>query len=538
MAADTVKLSASITRAEWRAVALIALLVIVLTTAPYLVAAAHQTADWRFGGFLYGVEDGNSYLGKMRLGARGIRDFYLFYTPEPTQGAPGLFLPYIAPGWLVGRLIAPTDPALPSALMLVYHALRIVCDALLVFVLYRFIAAFIRSPSLRLTALLLALLGGGLGWLLIFTGALPPEFYLPEGFSFLILFGLPHLALGRAALLGGFLLLFAALDRPRWLPYSVGAGGVWWVVGLAVPFYFAVIYAVLGAWGLALWIRRRRFPLAFALRGGLAALITMPLCLYYFVTLSSNPAFAVWSAQNQLASPPPLHYLLAYGVLIIPALWGSRLAWAAGKRSTRFVLLVGWVIAVPLLVYLPINVQRRLAEGVIVPLAILAAMGLRALRPRRRPRARTALLIAASLSSVLLLVGAFTAATHPARPLFQPRAELAAFDWLNQHAAPDDVLLAAAPTGNALPAYTNLRPFIGHGPETLNWPEKTRQVERFYSGAMPAGERAALYAQFNIRYVFDGPLEQAFGASSAWADGLTALYNADGYRIYCVRDCG
>ncbi len=523
---------------EWRAVALIVLLVIVVTTVPYLVAASRQGADWRFGGFLYGVEDGNSYLGKMRLGARGIWNFYLFYTPEPTPGAPGLFLPYIAPGWLVGRFLAPTDPALPTALMLTYQLLRIFCDTLLIFVLYRFIAVFARAPSLRLTALLLALLGGGLSWLVIFSGALPPEFYIPEGFSFLILFGLPHLALGRAALLGGFLLLFAALDRPRWLPYSVGAGLVWWVVGVAVPFYFAVIYAALGAWGLALWIRRRSFPLDFALRGGLAALITLPLCLYYFVTLSSNPAFAVWSAQNQLASPPPLHYLLAYVVLIVPALWGIRLAWATGKRSTRFVLLVGWVIAVPVLVYLPINVQRRLAEGVIVPLAILAALGLRSFRSRRRPRARTALLIVASVSSALLLFGAFGAANRPGRPLFQPSAEVAAFDWLNQHAAPDDVVLAAMPTGNALPTYTNLRPFMGHGPETLDWPAKTRQVERFFSGAMPADERTMLYAQFNIRYVFDGPLEAAFGPSSAWADGLTSIYDVDGYRIYCVRDCG
>ena len=66
-------------------------------------------------------------------------------------------------------------------------------------------------------------------------------------------------ALARAALLGGLLLLFRALGRPdtprAWLPWSVLAGLAWGVMGLSVPFYIAVVYAVLGAWGLALWRR-------------------------------------------------------------------------------------------------------------------------------------------------------------------------------------------------------------------------------------------------------------------------------------------
>ena len=55
MSAPGSRRAVTITPLEWRAVAIVALLVIVLTTAPYVLAWARQGSDWRFGGFVYGV---------------------------------------------------------------------------------------------------------------------------------------------------------------------------------------------------------------------------------------------------------------------------------------------------------------------------------------------------------------------------------------------------------------------------------------------------------------------------------------------------
>ena len=118
--------SVHITRREWRNVLLFTLLIIVLTTLPYAMAYLKQNNQWTFSGFLFGVEDGNSYVGKMRLGARGLMNFYLFYTPEPHAAAPLVFLPYILPGWLVGRFINDHNPMLVQALTLTYHLMQIV----------------------------------------------------------------------------------------------------------------------------------------------------------------------------------------------------------------------------------------------------------------------------------------------------------------------------------------------------------------------------------------------------------------------------
>src|SRR5690606_2692713 len=190
-----------------------------------------------------------------------------------------------------------------------------------------FIAVFLRSGWARFFALIVATLGGGFGWLLLVVGGLPPEWHSPEGFTLPILLGLPHLALARALLLLGFLALFASLNRAQWPGWAVLAGVCWLIVGVAVPFYLAILYCILGAWGLALWLRNRVFPLRLFWRCLLAGLITLPYFAYNAYIFSTNPAFAQWSAQNLLASPSPLDYVLAYLPLAVLAVIGGRWAW-------------------------------------------------------------------------------------------------------------------------------------------------------------------------------------------------------------------
>jgi len=460
-----------------------------------------------------------------------------------------VFLPYIIPGQIVGHFIGDTDPALTPALIITYHLMQIVFDALLIIVIYRFAAAFL-EPRDRLLATILAALGGGLGWLLSLSGqgTLPADFYIPEGFSFLILFGLPHLALARAALLAGLLAVMRTTGtdsiRISWrdLRWLIAAGICWLIVGLSVPFYLVIVYCILGAWGLASWVKQRRFPVALFVRCVIAAAITVPLFLFYTIAFSVNPAFAAWSAQNNLASPSPLQYILAYLPLGLMVAFGIRRTWS--QPGIRNALLIGWVLIVPILVYLPINVQRRMSEAVIVPLAILAAAGLRVLAERRVTIvARGGLILISLLTSLLLLLGGFLAASNPGRPLFRPAAEVDAFNWLNAHSQPGEITLGAVETGNVLPAWTHLRTYMGHGPETIQWSEKTKMLQTFYADTLTAVQRADFFAHpcaptfacaGSIRYILDGPLEQKLmpNDSPQWTTGLTLVYDKAGYRIY------
>lgn len=529
-----------ITRQEWRWVLVFVALVLIITSIPYLVAWRAQGDDWRFTGSLFGVEDGNSYLAKMRLGAQGKWLFTLRTTSELHAGAL-LFLPYLLLGHLA-RLVSGGEPASVGTLIAVFHGARLVFDLALLLTIYRFVAVFVRRPATRRLALILIALGGGLGWLLSLLGmegvfgSLPVDFIVPEGYTFLILFGLPHLALARTGLLLGFLCLFSALRRGSLRDALVG-GVCWTVMGFAVPFYVAVVYALLGVWGLAAWARARRFPRALFRCAVVAALIPLPLLAYNAWVFATNDVFAQWAAQNRLPSPHPAHYALGYIVLALPAARAIRLLWRRGARRALCLLPVSWVITAPILVYLPVNVQRRLAEGVIVPLAILAALGLERVTPRRRALAQGAVLALALPTAGLLWLGGLASALSPARPIFRPQAEVSAMQALDALARRDAVVLSTHETGNLLPVYTDLIAYVGHGPETIHADEKEARVAAFLRGELDPASRAALLAE--IDYVLTGPLERAGMRGDSWRTGLREIASsgtgADRFVVYEVE---
>jgi len=544
-----------VSRHEWRTVLIFALIIMAITTIPYAIGVLSQRNGWQFGGFLFGAEDGNSYLAKMREGANGGWGdwlFHLAYTSERQDGA-FLFTPYLLAG-KVGGLFADTrNPALMGVLLLIFHAARIGFGVLAILVSYRFAALFLPRGLMRWAAIGLISVGGGFGWLLIligkdyWLGSAPIDFYLPEAYTFFLLYGLPHLSLARAMLLGGFMLLFRDTTRSALL-----AGLCWLIMGFCVPFYVAVLYALLGAWGAAALIRYRRFPTHLFGRSLIAAIVPAPLLIYNLAAVVLSPTLTAFSRQNYLPSPNPLHYVVGLGLLALCAVPALRWAWRRGKSHAAYLLLPAWVIAAPLLAYVPVSVQRRLLEGVFVPLCILAIVGLRfAIAPwlvqhsgRTRRLSVTkvwqrliAIVLLISLpSTLLLLFSGVIGGTHLSEPLFHAAGEVAALDWLNAHASPDSIVLSTKATGNYIPARTNLRVFTGHGPETLDSDKKRDMAVQFFDGGITL-DSMQTPAETPIRYVFYGPPEAAGHAPDAlakWANGLTLIYSQDSYKIYEV----
>ena len=101
------------------------------------------------------------------------------------------------------------------------------------------------------------------------------------------------------------------------------------------------------------------------------------------------------------------------------------------------------------------------------------------------------------------------------------------------------MVLAAFETGNVIPVYTDLRPFVGHGPESLFALAKTDQTEAFFVGQMSEAERLALYREFSIRYILYGPLERKLAEAAGldptvppWVVDGDLIYEVDGYQLY------
>jgi hypothetical protein len=516
-----------VTRREWVWAAAFALAVMALTAVPYLVAAASQNVNWRFGGFLLAVEDGNSYIAKMGEGAHGAWLFTLPYSTEPQHGVL-VYSFYL----LLGRLAGPNH----DTQVIVYHAARLVCGVGLLLASYLFLAEFLPRVRQRRLGLILVALGGGLGWLVALffphglLGSLPVDLISPEAFSYLVLFGFPHLAAARAL----FLLALLAFWRGR----GVWAGLALIGVGLIQPVPVLVMWAVVGIYlALSWWWRRGRGALSawyHELRTALIlGVLSAPLVFYTVFVLSSDPVMRQWNAQNQLPSPSPVHYLLAYGLWLAVALPGWRVLW---RRQPRLALLAGgWIVSIPVLLYVPISVQRRLIEGVQLPLAALVVLGL-TVAWRRQARWLMPVIVGLSVpTAALLWLGALLAARVPSEPIFHPADQLAAFAWLGQNARPGLAALSAYETGNALPAYTALVAYIGHGSETAFMAAKMPRVALFYQAATADTDRLALLDDGRIAYVILGPHERALGNFDPSGAPYLQLRDQSGaYAVYEV----
>jgi len=499
----------SITRREWLWAGGWSLLILLLTCLPYLYGAALATPQNQFSGFVLGVDDGNSYLAKMRLGADGAWQFHLFYTSEPHAGA-YLFLFHLLLGKLARLLGLP-----PVA---VYHAARLFFGFGLMLTVYAFAAYFSARVEVRRLAFGLAALGSGLGWLVLALGqvdrlGLPLDFYLPEAFVFHLLFALPHLSLALSLLLAAMLLTLHAWETGRWR-WAALAGLALLLMAVIAAFYYFVFGAVLGVTLLLRWLRfgRRWSELG---QWALALALAAPLPLYYAYIAATIPLFGLWAQQHNFQSPAPVHYLLAFGPLLALAAVGAAQVWRDNSRPG--LLLIAWPAVSPLLLYLPlVTLQRRLALGLAVALAVLAALGWRRLQKNaaRWKLAAAALVALFSLSNMLILAGSALETSRRAMPVFQPQAIVAAAGWLATQSTPATVALAAYNTANFLPTRVAGRMFIGHGPETIHAEAKSELVRQFFAADTPDEWRQNFLAEYGINLIFWGPEERALGQFS------------------------
>jgi hypothetical protein len=541
-------------RREYRFVLLVGIFAMIITSVPYALGASLATEERVFGGFVLALEDCYSYLAKMRQGAEGAWLFHIAYTSEPHVGT--FFFPFHL---LLGKAAAlfPGDD-LTARMVWIYHVARWVFGLGLLLTVYRFLSEFTERIAVRRLALLMVTFGGGLGWLLVALGrpgwlsSQPLDFILPEGFTFLVLYAFPHIALGRTLLLWGILFLLktwgvghAIRDAGYGIRngqgvfrilYPVLVGMAWFLMGLIVPFYVAVAWAVMGAAWVVLCVRRRRVMWREALLAAVPVVLSAPIVAYSLWVFNSDPVYEVWSSQNLILSPHPLHYLAAYGVPLVLAAFALRETWRSKGPAW---LALAWVGVVPLLVYLPFNLQRRLVEGVQVPLSLLAAWGLlKATSGKwqgasaRRWLVAGVMLLTMSLTNVLLVAGSCLTLRGLPAPIYRDAAEVAALDWLDGRAEPDDVFLTSYPTGNYLPARVWARVFVGHGPETVHFREKGALAARFFDAATDDVWRRDLLEAHGIDYVLWGPRERELGAFDPRATSyLQVIYDVDSYVI-------
>ena len=456
------------TAAARRPVLLAWLLLTALVHVPYARAILAPPAERVFAGFLLFVDDQYNYLSFTRQAEDGAFLFRNKLVLAPHRG-----VLVNLEWWLMGRITALVGhhPAVA------YRLFGAAAAALLVAALDRWLRGAGLPAAHRLPALLLVLLGGGLGGVARWTGALggPRGVDLWTGaFPFMGLLANAHFTIGTALLL---LTLGALIEGRRGRAIALGSA-----LGLVRPYDLVLAVGVHAA------VQATSGPLRDWPRRVLPLLGFAPVAAYNYWLFYRSPAFASYAASRY---PFPATLELAIGLL--PACVAALPA-AAGMRSSdpwRRHLLAWAAIVVAMLVLRPVPFALQFLVGLGVPLLALAALAL----ARRPPVVTLAATAVFGLSSVALLTG------PPGRRAFLPVVARDALDDLAQRCRAGDLALLPAESAVYAPGLTACRAYSAHAFEPDH---ETRAADvRWFYGTATAEERALFLDRHCVRFVVE-----------------------------------
>ncbi len=198
-----------------------------------------------------------------------------------------------------------------------------------------------------------------------------------------------------------------------------------------------------------------------------------------------------------------------------------------------------------ILLRLPFDVSSRYAQGLYVPVVILAAAGwnrcvapwLSRNAPRRVGRvALPILFISVALSSVFFLAMLLARIGNQGNPDYYMLAdERVAFSWLDDIATLDDAVLSDPVVGNRIPAWAGVRVLVGHSAETIDYDQRVDEVRWFFDASTADSDRIDYLREFGIDYVYFSPAERALGAfDPAAASFLAAGFTQGAVTVYVV----
>ena len=465
-----------------RIAALVALVLAVVTTVPYLAAARRPPGGAVFTGTFFYQDDYYQYLSFVEQASRGKLVFVNKFDVRPQRPV------VVNVEWWLGGVLA----AVLGSPVAGFQALRLLAIAALVAAAARLLStAGLAGPRLA-GALALFATAGGLGWLRLLAGT--PGWRVPD-----ILLGLYpfHQSLMNTHFVAGTALLLWTVVL--YLEYRAGQCRAWWWVaagtalGFSRPYELVVFVLVAGAL-IAVDLARRQIGWKDAVRAALRLAWLAPVFLYYAALMLGPAGVEGWTGVRSGDLSPPL---AEFALALAPATALAILFWrrappASGPVRDALAALAG-VVALIVAAY-PSPMAKQFAPSLGPAVVLLAAL----LTPARW---LAPAVLALAPTSAFMLWRVF----NPYPAWFAPRDEIAAVEHLEEACRTGDVALAPSDLSLRIAGLTPCSVALGHRCLTPDWPNAVEAGRRFYDPATPAPWRAAYVRKVRARFVFLPP---------------------------------
>jgi hypothetical protein len=306
----------------------------------------------------------------------------------------------------------------------------------------------------------------------------------------------------------------------------------------AAPLVVAALAALAGSWlhpwqGITLGIiyvglaalRRLRNWAALAVPAIGAGL---PL-LYYYLLSHHDSAWKLASQYEVIARLPAIVLLAGFGPLVLIAAFGVRRP--DGDLIEQALLL--WVGACVVTYFANDAFAPHALQGLSLPFAVLVVRGWRRLR-------LPAVLGAAAVALITIPGLAYnarkfvrTANSSKLVQYYLPRPDAQALDWVARH-GPAGGVLAPTPFAAVVPSQTGRAVWVGHGYWSQDYPVQAREVNRLFSGRMPAKAARSFVAATHAGMLVSDCRHQA-DLTRRLGTAVSAVHQFGCARVYVVK---
>ena len=535
----------SITKPEWFFVGLVSLAAIIVTTAPAIYGALVTPPNKIFTAMHFVSADDwfvyYSFINQAKGGSWLFKDLY------SSLDHVAVFRPeWLVVGWLakIFNLSAP----------LAFHLARILLIPAFFSAAYIYLAYLFADRWRRQLALGFLSFSSGLGILFSYRLILypqnfahgffqwPMDLWVPDINTFLTLFVSPHFIAATILVIAIFFFTSLFVESNSYW-YAVWSG----LCGLALfsfhPFQVLKMLIIMFVFFVVWSLVKKNFFWSHALYYLIFTAISTPAVVYYLWLLKYDQLTMLRAIQNINPTTPLYLTLVAFGGLLVLAVVGVYFLDKRGQLTQpKYLLISVWAGAQLILLYAPVNYQRRLALGIHFPLVVLTVIALVSIyavhqqKINRHQVTVFVLLFLVFVPSTLFALATEIMVFSQARQLSYIDVAVAqGFDWLKHYSPRGAVVFSSSSVGNILPAYAVRTSYVGHAVETPYFVERRIEPAWFFDHNRSPEVEQRFLTERNISYLFFGPDEQALGSfDPASKPYLQQVFDSSGVKIYQV----
>jgi len=483
-----IKLKKYFSLKETRLIAIISLISIILSSAPYLYLYLTKPINTVYL-WAHAFNTGDtmvyfSYIEQVKQGHYLFRDLF---TSES-------HLRFLNVFWLSVGLLAKVLNLSSAA---AYHTIRILLIPILIWTLKKTVDFFL--PNHRHSTIILLFLAYFTGFGLMLNPLLHSgivaemvaglDLVCPEATPYLSMLFSGHFILSWICLLWSIMLI-TKMYALKNFKYAFLAGLLNLFFIQFHPYYAPLIFAYSVCAGLYYYLLKQNQAIKTIGLFTTHLLISLPAILYYTYLLFFDFRFQIFFKQNNTPSPEWWVILFSFGPLFPLAIFYIIKLYKNKGFSEKTTLLTIWLSLSSILLFLPLNSQRRFIEGMSVPILFLAWPILENLylfivkhKEKQVVRNFLILLILLISSQTTFFIFIITQRLQHKQPdyIYYSADVLPPIQWLKTNSPKSNIILASKYSSPLIAGLAGRQNYFGHKGETIFFDEKEKIVQNFFS---------------------------------------------------------